>query len=39
VKEPLKDLSSTLAERIVQALFDPSTETVQGNTKSRDPNF
>jgi hypothetical protein len=29
VKKPLKDLGSTLAERIAQALLDPSAETVQ----------
>jgi hypothetical protein len=39
MKEPLKDLGSTLTERIAQALFDPSAETVERNGKSRDTNF
>jgi hypothetical protein len=39
VKEPLKNLRSPLAQRILKALFDPSAETVQRNTKSRDSNL
>jgi hypothetical protein len=39
VKEPLKDLGATLAERIDQALLDSSAEAVQRNAKSGDTNF
>jgi hypothetical protein len=37
MKEPLKHLWSPLPQRIFQALFGPSVETVQRNTKSRYP--
>src|SRR6478672_4501134 len=36
MKEPLKEIRSSLSERIVQALFGPGAETVQRDTKSGD---
>jgi len=36
VKEPLKNLQSSLAYWGMQALLDPSAEAVQRNSKSRD---
>src|SRR5579872_1503200 len=39
MKKPLKDLWAPLSQRIVQALLDPRTETVQRNTESRDTNL
>src|ERR1700688_4380065 len=39
VEEPLKDLWTALAQRIVQALLRSRAETVQRNTKSRNSNL
>jgi hypothetical protein len=36
---PLKNLWTSLAQRIVQALLYPGAKTVQRNTKSRDTNL
>ena len=39
VEEPLEDLRTALAQRIVQALLRSRAETVQRNTKSRNSNL
>lgn len=39
VEEPLKNLGTALAQRIVQALLSSRAETIQRNTKSRHSNL
>jgi hypothetical protein len=39
MKEPLKEILSSLSERLSQALFGPGTVTVQRDAKSGDSHF